>query len=260
MHFLKSAMPILIISLLANPSEAKANTTFDHSGWSNILSQYVNQEGLVDYQGLKNDRQAFDQYLSRIESMSPVSHPQEFQTREEELAYYINAYNAQVFKGVLARGPESKSVWRGLISGYNFFVKMKITIGGEQTNLKKLEDDIIRAGFKDPRIHAAINCASISCPRLPQTAFTAAELDQQLSQAMSDFANSNQHVEIDTKTESVRVSKIFDWFKEDFIDYETENGNVAPTLLHYINRYRTDPIPNNYKIGFLKYDKGINHQ
>lgn len=251
---------LMCVALFVTPFSASASDSFDHSPWSTILAKYVDERGMVDYQGLHADRQEFDAYIASIESVSPISHPDQFQDQADELAFYINAYNAQVFRGVLNRGPEQKSVWRGLISGYNFFVKMKIKVGGETTNLKKLEDDIIRARYKDPRIHAAINCASISCPRLIQNAFTAAELDTQLDQVMREFVNSELHVQLDSNTNSVKVSKIFDWFKEDFLNYETSEGNLSPTLLDYINRYRDTEIPEEYKLGFLKYDKGINDQ
>ncbi len=251
---------ILLISMVLLPFGAMANDTFDHSEWTDILSKHVDEQGLVDYKGLHADREAFDRYVAKIETISPVTHPDMFPTSADQLAYYMNAYNALVFKGVLKRGPEKKSVWRGLISGYNFFVKMKITVGGTKTNLKKLEDDIIRAVYKDPRIHAAINCASISCPRLPQTAFTGADLEQQLDQAMSEFVNSETHVQVNPGTNTVRVSKIFDWFKKDFLDYETANNNPSPSLLAYINRYRDAKIPDDYKVSFLSYNKGINAQ
>jgi len=260
MKYMRSIFLVLFVSLTLLPFGAMANDAFDHSEWTEVLSTYVNENGLVNYEGLKANREQFDRYVTMIESTSPVTHPEMFKTEADELAYYMNAYNALVFKGVLKRGPEKKSVWRGLISGYNFFVKMKITVGGSKTNLKKLEDDIIRAKYKDPRIHAAINCASISCPRLPQTAFTAAELDSQLDAAMSEFVNSETHVQLDPEANTVRVSKIFDWFKEDFLEYEKANGSESARLLDYLNRYRNEKIPADYKVGYLSYNKGINNQ
>lgn len=251
---------LLASSLLLITVNIQAEEAFSHDDWNTVLSEYVNDKGYVDYQGLKNNSATFDRYVQRIESISPTSNPELFPTKADQLAYYMNAYNAQVFKGVLSRGPEQKSVWRGLVSGYNFFVKMKITVGGKRTNLKKLEDDIIRAEFLDPRIHAAINCASISCPRLPQQAFNAAKLEQQLDDAMREFVNSELHVQLDQTKRTAKVSKIFKWFKEDFIQHEKSGGNLQPSLLHYINHYREMKIPADFKIGFLDYNKNINKQ
>ena len=251
---------MVFASLFMSPFNAMAEDGFDHSAWSDIVTEYVDESGLVDYQGLKANRQDFDAYVERIETISPASHPEQFPDEASELAYYMNAYNALVFKGVLKRGPEKKSVWRGLISGYNFFVKMKIKVGGDVTNLKKLEDDIIREKYKDPRIHAAINCASISCPRLLRTAFTGADLEEQLDSVMHEFVNSEAHVKIDASNNSVRISKIFDWFDKDFLEYEAAQNNSSPSLLDYINRYRETPIPKEYKVRFLSYNKNINDQ
>ncbi len=235
---------------------------FNNDDWNAVLQQYVDERGFVDYQALNQNRAQLDRYVQAVKSQGPSSNPELFPTKNDQLAYYINAYNALVFEGVLNRGPEEKSVWRGLVSGLNFFIRMKIMIDGEQTNLKKLEDDIIRDGFKDPRIHAALNCASISCPRLPQVAFEADVLDQQLDEAIIEFVNDERNVRIDHKAKKVYLSKIFDWFEDDFIDYEKANGNPDPSLNSYINRYlSTDSqIPTDYKNDFVKYDKGINKQ
>ncbi len=237
--------------------------TFSHDDWTTVLSRFVDENGLVDYEGLARDRATFDRYVKRVETIGPETDPQLFPDRDHELAYYINGYNALVFQGVLDLGPEQESVWKGgLVSGYGFFVGKKVTIGGRRTNLKKLEDKTIRAGFEDPRIHAALNCASLACPRLPQEAFDPARLDGQLDAAMREFVNDERHVQVDDAAGKVRLSKIFDWFRADFIDHEAREGNDDPTLIDYINRYRPvdAPIPASYKVEFNKYDKGINRQ
>ncbi len=239
-----------------------ASATFSNDDWNSVLSQYVDERGFVDYQALNGSREQFDRYVYSIKTMGPKTNPELFPTQNDKLAYYINAYNALVFEGVLNRGPEEKSVWRGLISGLNFFIRMKVMIDGAQTNLKKLEDEVIREQFKDPRIHAAINCASISCPRLPQHAFEVDQLDQQLETAIKEFVNSEANVRVDNNAKKLYLSKIFDWFEDDFLEYETMQGNSNPSLVSYINRYRStdNQIPFGYKIEFLKYNKDINKQ
>ena len=137
-----------------------------------------------------------------------------------------------------------------------------VTIGGEETNLKKLEDKTIRKDFADPRIHAALNCASISCPRLPRKAFDPQRLDEELDAAMREFVADERHVRFDANSRTVHLSKIFDWFKDDFLDYERVNGHKEPRLIDYVNRYRAPEaaIPPNSRVRFLKYDKRINRQ
>ncbi len=257
--------PVLAIALavVGTSPTAAADLQFSHQEWTTVLQRFVDDRGFVDYDALAKNRKTFDSYIERLVRTSPENERALFSTRDDRLAYYINAYNAQVFAGVLDRGPEKVSVWKGgLISGYRFFVKRKIELGGRTMSLKHLEDNVIRAQFQDPRIHAALNCASISCPRLPREAFLADRLDQQLDAAMREFVADEQNVEVDTDRKTVRLSKIFDWFKRDFLDYELSQGNDRPALLDYINRYRGHgtQLPYDYRVEFLPYDKAINQQ
>ncbi len=209
----------------------------------------------MDYLGLSRNREELDRYLDSIRGTSPRSHAELFPDRNHELAYWINAYNAQVVAGVLDRGPEDKSVWSGgLISGYRFFVRRKVVLGGESVSLKKLEDDWIRAGYGDPRIHAALNCASRSCPRLPREPFVGRRLDDQLDAAMREFVADPRNVRL-RDDGRVELSKIFDWFTSDFLA-------EAPDLVAYVNRYRPSEalLPEDAEVVFLEYDKGINAQ
>ena len=265
---------ITVLTFLFLPQFSFALEIFSHSDWESILERYVDEAGLVDYRGLSKDRNTFDLYVARIENMGPVSNPELFPTRHDELAFYINAYNALVFKGVLARGPEEDTVWSGLISGFIFFERMDIQIDGEMTKLKLLEDDIIRGNYKDPRIHAAINCASISCPRLPRIAYIGDKLDVQLESSMREFANLRSNVRVDGG--KLYLSSIFDWFADDFVFFELQAAgrnddkagsgknvsNRQELLITYINRFRTlaDRLDRNLIIEFVEYNKKINKQ
>ncbi len=236
---------------------------FSHQDWEAVLQRFVDDQGLVDYSGLARDRAVLDRYVLRVRKVSPESHPALFPTREEQLAYYINAYNALTFEGVLERGPEEKSVWLGgLVSGYQFFVKHEIRVGGRTMNLKKLEDDVVRAQFQDPRIHAALNCASIGCPRLPREAFRAATLDAQLDAAMREFVNDPRRVSLDASGRKLTLSKIFDWFSKDFLEYERAQGRPRASVVDFINRFRPEDaqLPTSAKLRFPPYDKRINKQ
>jgi hypothetical protein len=234
---------------------------FSHEDWTTVLRAHVDEQGLVDYQGLAGDRELLDRYLAAIRTTGPRTSPAAFATRDHELAYYLNAYNALVFEGVLARGPETKSVWTGgPISGYRFFVGTRVMLDGQTTNLRKLENKQIREKFHDVRIHAALNCGSLGCPRLRREAFEAESLDRRLDEALREFVNEPRNVEIDDVEKSVTLSKIFDWFKGDFLAEQRETADGSPKLIDYINRYRdpADQVPAEYRIGFLRYDKRIN--
>lgn len=114
----------------------------------------------------------------------------------------------------------------------------------------------------DPRVHAALNCASISCPRLPQEAFDPERLDEQLDDAISKFVSEARNVTVEPSSRTIWLSKIFDWFESDFLDYERAQGSRRPSVLGYINRYRApgSQLPHDYQVRYFKYDKGVNKQ
>lgn len=248
--------------LAATVSAAAAAETFSHADWQRVLERYVDRRGFVDYRGLAEDRSALDRYVARLRAASPKSDPKLFPTEDDALAYYLNAYNAWVIWGVLDRGPDIDSVWGFLGTGISFFSGMDIELGGVETNLKALEDDIIRAGFGDARIHAALNCASVSCPRLPREAFAGAKLDAQLDAAMREFVTAPQHLRVDRGAKKVTMSKIFEWYAADFLADARERGVREPNLIDYANLFRGDAgeIPRTWEVAFFEYDKGLNRQ
>jgi Protein of unknown function, DUF547 len=262
-HFASYALAVATAAVAPAAARAAAVAApFSHADWTVVLAKYVDARGMVNYNALAKDRATLDRYLAAIEQHSPVSAIAMFPSRNEQLAYYLNAYNAQVFQGVLARGPEQESVWKGFISGKVFFNDMKVSIGGQSTSLKALEDDVIRDGFKDPRIHAALNCASKGCPRLPQAAFAAATLDQELDAGMREFVAEARNCTVDAATKTATLSKIFDWFEKDFLAYEERQGNANPSILDYVNRYRAAgaKVPRDYDVEYFDYDKSVNKQ
>ena len=220
----------------------------------------MDDRGLVDYAALARDRTALDRYLVAIAGSGPESTPERFPTRDHELTYYINAYNALVFAGVLDLGDDADTVWGGLIDGYPFFVAAKYRIDGRKINLRNLENKIVRARYGDARIHAALNCASLGCPRLPDSAFRPGSLDDTLDAAMTEFVSDPRHVRVDDDAEVVHLSKIFDWFRDDFVDDEREAGVEDPNVIDYVNRFRGDApaIPRDYTVKTLKYDERLN--
>ncbi len=260
-HRTAIVLSILTLALTLAP-HARGAGKLSHSDWTQVLAKYVDSAGRVNYAGLARDRATFDRYVATVEKVSPKSNPELFASREEALAYYLNAYNAMVFKGVLARLPGADTVWTPFGTGYSFFVGMTIKLGGTETNLKKLEDDVVRAEFQDPRVHAALNCASIGCPKLPQKAFEPATLEAELDAEMREFVSESRNCSVETTRRQVKLSKIFDWFADDFLSYERRHGNANPNILDYVNRYRAagQQIPRDFAVSYLEYDKGLNKQ
>ncbi|MBI5442139.1 MAG: DUF547 domain-containing protein [Deltaproteobacteria bacterium] len=260
-----AAAASLALALVDTPAMAltapEARERFSHAEWTAVLEHFVDEEGRVDYEALARDRAGLDALLARLARQGPKSTPSLFPSRNDQLAYYLNAYNALVFRGVLSRGPEKESVWTGgLFSGYSFFVSTKVRLDGEIWSLKALEDDLIRRDFADPRVHAALNCASLGCPRLPREAFVPENLDAHLDAAMREFVEVGRNVATDPARKSVTLSKIFGWFEKDFLSFERANGNPDPKIVDYVNRYRASKpkLDRSFRVRYFDYDKRIN--
>ena len=203
---------------------------FDHSLWDRVLKARVNGIGEVDYAALQRDRRDLDQYIRLLGTTSPANDPGQFPTRADELAYWINAYNAFVTRGVVDHYP-TRSV-RDLGMFYGFFGRNDYTAGGVAMSLRRLENEILRKQYHEPRIHFAIVCASLSCPYLAPEAYTSPRLAAQLDRAARLFVSQRRNLAVDTAKNEVRLSAIFDWYKADF-----EGTPPRRTLLQYIRQY-----------------------
>ena len=165
--------------------------------------------------------------------------------KRQQLAFYINAYNAWILHEALGKYP-TKSVKDTF---FTFFTGKHITVAGQQTSFKALEDNVIRK-LGEPRVHFALNCASRSCPPLNREAFSAPKLEEQFEKLAKGYVNSERGVKYSAETKTAQLSKIFDWYKDDF---KGEGGPLA-----FINKRRATPIPNDAKISYQEYDWGLN--
>ena len=162
----------------------------------------------------------------------------------DQLAFHLNAYNAWILHEGLEKDP-TKSVKDPL---FTFFTGPRTVVAGEKMSFNHLEKDVIRPRFNEPRIHFALNCASRSCPPLLNEPYDAAKLEGQLEQQARSFINSPKGV-TPTK-DGAQLSKIFDWYKEDF--------QSAGGVLGFVNKRLTKPLPANAKITYQEYDWGLN--
>ncbi len=203
---------ILLGALLGPPAQGAPGPS-PHADFSNLLGRYV-RGGRVDYAGFKADEAALDTYLEVLARTNPRR-----LGRPEALAFWINAYNAFTVKLILKSYPGIKSIkdyWQP-------WDKKEWRIGGELVSLGHIEHDILRK-MGEPRIHAAINCASVSCPDLAPEAYVVDRLEEQLSEAFRRFVQDPRKgmsvgVEKGTfygESQVVRLSSIFSWFAEDF--------------------------------------------
>ncbi len=217
--------------------------------WTRVLERHVDEAGRIDFTGLKGDGEDLERVVAFIAAIDPASALARFPSLASRLAYDINAYNALAMKGVLDAGvPDSF----GALGRLWFFYLRGVVIGGRSTSLYNFENDVIRP-IRDPRVHFALNCMVVSCPRLPRTAFTAEALDRQLDRAARSFIADNRNVRRDPEKRLVYLSAIFDFYTKDFLAQR-------PSLIAYINRYRGEPVPLDYRVEFFEYDWTINAQ
>jgi len=238
----------LLLILLLLPLSAQAEEL--HSGWDQLLKKHV-RNGQVNYTAFKKDEPRLDVYLSRLDATNPGS-----LSRQEQLAYYINAYNAYTVKLILNNfksdipvnsikdiGGLFKSPWS---------IRL-VRLGGQALSLDEVEHEILRPRFNEPRIHFAINCAAKSCPPLISEAYTGEEVERQLQDSTVAFLNDRRATYV--AGETLYVSKIFKWFGEDF-DNDIKGfveKYAAPELLGQINGAGSD-----LQLRFLKYDWSLN--
>lgn len=211
--------------------------------WEATLNKYVSNAGYVDFSGLSQNTAQLDRYISWVAWTGPNSAPAAFDTREKKLVYHINAYNALAMRQVVKKGIPKRL---GTLRKVDFFYLTKVQVDGEAISLYAYENDVIRA-FNEPRIHFALNCMSVGCPRLPREAFTAEKLDEQLDRETRKFFAAERNLRIDDVTRTVYINELLEWFEEDFL-------LVAPSLSAYVSRYSERPIPEGYSVEFLPYD------
>lgn len=229
---------------------AAAPVPFPWAQWNALLDKYVDAKGRVDYNAI--DRAAFDKVFAAVAASSPKKNPDQYPTKEAQKAFYLDAYNVLVWKNVLNRLPKLKNVDSEKVS---FFYFTKFVVGGDEMNLYDLENKIVRPQFKDARVHFALNCASGGCPELPRDAFTPARVDEQLSREAKKFCNEKRNVDFDAATKKLKLSHIFDWYKDDF-------GKEPAKVIAWINQYRAADakLPTDAKIEYVDYDWTLNDQ
>jgi Protein of unknown function, DUF547 len=234
----------------------------DYGAWTQILKTHYNPTHGMDYEGLA--KKDWNTLKGLMQSMAQVD--ANALNAKEQLAYYMNVYNITVVN-LMMENRQVKSI-RELstdpITRINIFKKDLVTLKSGATSLKKLEDDIIRGRFKDPRIHFAINCAAKSCPPLRQEAFTGTNLDAQLDdQARAFFANPLLGARFEVKGETLRIqlTKIMDggfWFGKDF---EQWGGGKLPFLRRFLSEDKQkimDQYSGHTDLQFDSYDWSIN--
>ena len=226
----------------------------EHRQWTAILDDYV-RNGAVDYRGLADHGQpALQAYLDELAAASPNESDW---TREERMAFWVNAYNAFTIRLILDHYPLTSIRSIGFLPLAAFRAKF-IPLGPRRTSisLNTVENDILRKQFNDARIHFAIVCASRSCPELRSEAYGASVIDQQLDMAARAFLGDPSKNRWEEATRTLHLSSIFKWFRDDF---ERENKTLPAFVSRYLPSSRAAAIAEgNVRVVFLDYDWSLN--
>lgn len=224
---------------------ASSTLDWDLDAYDALLDAHVD-DGHVDYPAFA-ESEAFARFVEQIGALDS----QALDSRELELAFYINAYNALAIEGILEGLSPS-----GLFGRLRFFKWRKYLVAGESISLYDLEHErLITLG--DPRIHFAIVCASESCPRLSSSAYRAAEIDAQLEEAARRFVNNPAKNRFDLEAGEAEVSKIFSWYEDEF---ERSAGSLAAYLARYVadEEIASALADDELEIRFARYDWSLN--
>jgi hypothetical protein len=256
--------PLLLILMLwlSSPLHA-SNFDHEHRQWTRLLEQHVSwvNQGVastVDYQGFKQDQAELTRYLA---TLSDVSRPQfDGWSRDQRLAFLLNAYNAFTVQLILDHYPlESIKDIGGLFSSP--WKQAFIPLLGQTLSLDQIEHSMIRApgAYDEPRIHFAANCASVGCPALRSEAFVASTLDGQLEDSQQRFLKDRSRNRFDSASGHFQVSKIFDWYGEDFAKRWGSLDNYLIQQTPLLTAPEQRPAANNTpKVEFLDYDWSLN--
>ncbi|MEM6647328.1 MAG: DUF547 domain-containing protein [Bacteroidota bacterium] len=245
----------------AQPADVPAErvTAFDHSVWTELLEAHV-RDGLVDYVAFQ-DNPKLAAYLDALARTDPSG-----LSRDEQLAFWINAYNAQVIDLIQRHYPATSILKLTPIKvpGVNahvpyindVFKTQGGLVAGTFRTLDEIEHQIIRPTFNESRIHFALNCAAISCPSLRAEAFVGSRLDAQLEEQTQSFLLDTDQNNFDVAERTAHVTKLMDWFAEDFGGNETAiQAFLAPYFSGFIQAALRD---GKFKLKYQDYDWDLN--
>ncbi len=235
-----------------------AMADIDHSTWDALLQKYVNERGMVNYSALKSsaaDMQSLEAYLNHLSSAKVE--PASAANRNAQLAFWINSYNAVTLHGMLREYP-TKSIkdHASRFGGYNIWKHYQLFVDGKPYSLDDMEHKILRK-MDEPRIHFAVVCASISCPRLLNRAYVPDKLEEQLQLNTRDFFAQPGNFRYDVGKRRAYLSSIMKWYGTDF-------APTAVTQLKKLVEYLPDAAAQQavtsgkFKVSYQKYDWGIN--
>jgi len=250
-------LAVLALALWTNCAFAQA---FDHSHrlWDELLKKHVvvldgGKASQVRYAGMARDRAWLKGYLEGISSVKQSDYAR--WSRPQQMAFLVNAYNAFMVEKILTRYPDIKSVWDfGKLFG-NPFKDRFFTLFQKSFSLDEIEHETLRKNFREPRVHFALNCASVGCPMLREEAYVGERLERQLEEQAARFLSDRTRNRLAEGT--LEVSKIFDWYKEDFEPRAAYFARYSALLSDAAAGQKTI-AEGKAPLSFLEYDWALN--
>lgn len=213
--------------------------------FQNLLQKHVNENGFVDYQSFKKDLPQLKKYTDYLATTTSS----DSWSVNKQKAFWINAYNAYTILLILENYP-IKSITDINIDGNSAWKIPFAKVGNIDYTLDFIEHEILRKKLFDPSIHVGVNCASISCPKLSNNAFTEDNIEASLESLMSEFVNDSSKNKISNNT--IEISAIFGWFTSDF--------TKTTSLIDYLNRFSKIKISSDASVIYQNYDWNLNKQ
>lgn len=225
---------------------------FTFKGYSQDTNSFFTKADMFFKENVSNNKVGYSKIHSNQESLNELLEiaTNVYVSKDDTnvyQAFWINAYNLSVIKGIIDNYPTKSP-----LDNDDFFDKTTYSLAGKQITLNDIEHKLLRAQFKDARFHFVLVCGAIGCPPLINKAYIPSTLEAQL-ETQTKIALNGSFLKVNTKKKRVEGSEILKWYKEDF----TMNGE---TEIEFINKYRTDKIPNNFKLTYFSYNWNLNKQ
>jgi len=236
----KNIILLIVILLSIQTFSQDVNSFFSRT--DDFFKEHVSL-GKVDYSSIYSNQDSLNELMRLAEEITIFKEDSNIYQ-----AFWINAYNLSVIKGIIDNYPIKSPLNKA-----GFFDRITYSLAGKKITLNGIEHKLLRAQFNDTRFHFVLVCGAIGCPPLISEAYFPNSLDEQLSRQTRLALNGDYFIKIDTKKKRIKGSEIMKWYKEDF----TMNGTSE---IDFINKYRKNAIPNNYKLSYFQYNWNLNKQ
>jgi hypothetical protein len=209
-----------------------------NAAWARVLSEHVSGDGRINFSGLRQDPADLEQFVAYVARVGPGSSPSEFPTGEDELAHYINVYNALAMFVALRGGDPSRTA--------QFFDATVVTVDGKELSLNQVVRTLVRPA-EDPRALFTLHCVSVSCPVLSNQPYEGGRLEAQLQKAAESYFNDERNVKVDADAKTIHLPALLD-------DHQVDLLRSVDSLVGVVNKYRGEKVPDGLAVQFMEHD------